>query len=275
MKKKSVKIFVSLVVLALILVLGFFANAFLGNPISKQLATRTAKAHLAEQYTDTDFYIEDVRFDFKGGYYYAHIKSPSSADSHFTLYLGMDGKLSRDSYKQDVLHRFNTATRLDDQYRDLVDSVLESPSLPFGLGYGYGILECTPREYVGCEGVPPHALIQEELELDRAYDIPKLGAEAGHLLIYAKEETVSVERTVEILLEIRRLMDDGGVPFRTIDFTLVHSKPEKGPLSEERVDVLSFPYEDIHADGMIERVKAANDAAIAYYAEQDALYKEY
>ena len=42
-------------------------DAFVGNPVSKMLATNTAKAHLAETYADTDYEIERVSYSFKDG----------------------------------------------------------------------------------------------------------------------------------------------------------------------------------------------------------------
>lgn len=274
MKKKVLHILALLTALALVVGLGFFANALMGNPISKRLATGTAKAHLEETYGDTDFYIEKLNYNFKNGNYIAYIESPTSIDSYFYLALGMDGKLLYDEYETLVLNGWNTSLRLNDQYHDLVNPILESPDLPFGLDFGYGELECMPREYIGGEGVSPYALVQEELELDHSYDIRQLGAEAGHLVIYAKEETVSIQRAAKILLEVRALMDEKNIPFRTVKFVLRSPQSENSSQSEKRIETLAFLYEDIHENGMTERVKAANDAAIAYYAKQDALYKE-
>ena len=43
MKKKSVKIILSLLSLFLVAVIAFFANAFFGNPVSKALAKNAAE----------------------------------------------------------------------------------------------------------------------------------------------------------------------------------------------------------------------------------------
>ena len=50
MKKKTLKIIALITAFILIIGLSWFANALLGNPISKMLATNTAKKHLAETY---------------------------------------------------------------------------------------------------------------------------------------------------------------------------------------------------------------------------------
>ena len=60
MKKKWLKIAALVVAFVIIAGLCVFANALVGNPLSKWLATRTAKAHLEEVYGDTDFVIEKI-----------------------------------------------------------------------------------------------------------------------------------------------------------------------------------------------------------------------
>ena len=65
MKKRVLKI--SAFCLAIILILGvcWFANGLVGNPISKVLARHTAEKHLAANYPNTDYAIEDVSYSFK------------------------------------------------------------------------------------------------------------------------------------------------------------------------------------------------------------------
>ena len=118
--------------------------------------------------------------------------------------------------------------------------------------------------------MPSYALIEEDLEIDKLYDITKLGTEAGHLIIYVDDETVSIERAAEIMLDVKHFMDEGGVPFYAMDFVLQYPRTED---DEARpggsIHILNFLYTDIYERGMTERVQAANDAALAYYAEQD------
>ncbi len=240
---------------AILLVIGLcmFANALIGNPISELLAKRAASAYLSRHYANTDFVIERTSYSFKDGGYHAYIISPSSADSYFTLYFDMAGNLSYDSYESMVANGQNTARRLDQAYRELTDSVLESPAFSFQSEIAFGELE-----------------IAEGLEPDRLYNIPKLGAEAGHLTVYVDENIVSIERAAEILLEIKRLMEQGGAPFHSIDFVLQYPREEEGgSRTEERVEVLGFLCADIYEAGMEERVRAANDAAAAYYEEME------
>ena len=65
MKKKTGKIILSLLSLFLVAVIAFFANAFFGNPVSKALAKNAAEKYLIEAYSDCDFEIDNVYFNFK------------------------------------------------------------------------------------------------------------------------------------------------------------------------------------------------------------------
>ena len=174
---------------ALVLIggLAWFSNALNGNPISKMLAQSTAERYLAEHYGDTDYYIDRVSYNFKDGNYHAFVRSPSSVDTTFTLSLTMLGSLQGDTYDH-VLSGWNTALRLDGEYRALADRVLEDPAFPYQCHIGYGCLEIYPTELLNstkaASEVPDYALNQDELILDHIYDIPALGRQAGHLILY-------------------------------------------------------------------------------------------
>lgn len=269
MKKKTLKTAALLAALLLIAGIGFFANALLGNPVSKLLAERAAKAYLAAQYGETDFAIKQINYNFKDGNYLVFIESPSSIDSYFSIYYDMGGRLKRDEYEDTVLSGSNTMRRLEMAYRELTDTVFESRVYPFGDNIAYGRLECVPREYAQ-DVDADYALIMEDLEPDRMYDIRELGAQAGRLIVYVDDETVSVERAAEVLLELRQLMDESGVPFHAIDLVLTYPCPEDGGKKPEgRVEVWQFLYEDIYEDGLTERVKAAKDFVTAQRAVLD------
>ena len=111
MKKRVLKIIALVVAIALIVTVCWFANALCGNPISKWLAQRAASAYLEEQYPDTDYYIERLGFSFKSTDYYAHVRSETSMDTQFTLYIDMVGNVYFDTY-DDVLSGAITAQRV-------------------------------------------------------------------------------------------------------------------------------------------------------------------
>ena len=271
MKKRILKIAAFVFAIALIVGVCVFANALVGNPISKAMATNTAEKHLEENYADKDFEIERVTFSFKDGYYHAFIYSPSSIDSDFTILVDMWGKLRYDTYEDRVLSGGNTADRISRDYRAVVDKVLDSQAFPYNEHIGYGDFDFYPRVHLEQYSVPEYALITEDLTLDAFYDVNELGAKHGKLTIYIDDDTVSYEKMSEILLDIRRIFDDAGVKFYVIDCVLEYQKNEDSSKKKEgRVEVREFLYSDIYEDGMVERVKASDEAARAYYDEQDA-----
>ena len=271
MKKKVLKIAALIIAIVLIVGVFIFANALVGNPISKAVATNTAEKHLEENYADKDFEIDRVTFSFKDGYYHAFVYSPSSIDSEFALVIDMWGNLRSDSYIDRVLSGWNTAERVSRDYRAAVDKVLDSQAFPYNEHIGYGDFDFYPREHLEEYSVSEYALITEDLTLDAFYDVNELGAKHGKLTIYIDDDTVSYERLSEILLDVRRIFDDAGIKFYIIDCVLEYQKNEDSSKKKEgRVEVREFLYTDIYEDGMVERVKSSDEAANAYYDQQDA-----
>ena len=270
MKKRILKI--AALVFAIVLIVGVcvFANGLVGNPISKAVATNTAEKHIEENFADKDFEIERVFYSFKDGYYHAFVYSPSSIDSDFTILVDMWGKLRYDTYEDRVLSGGNTADRISRDYRETVDKVLDSQVFPYNAHIGYGDFKFYPPEHLEEHSVPEYALITEDLTLDAFYDVNELGAKHGMLTIYIEDDTVTVEKLSKILLDIKTIFDNAGVKFYMIDCVLEYPKPEDGKRREERVEVMNFLYSDIYEEGMVERVRAADKAAKAYYNDQDA-----
>lgn len=269
MKKKILKTVAVIISIVLVIGVCVIANAFVGNPISKHIATNTAENHLEEKYSDRDFEIEKVIYNLKDGNYHAFIKSPSSIDSHFTVLIDMWGNLKIDNYEYSVLTGWNTANRLGSEYRGKVDEILDSQSFPYAVDIGFGDIEFISTEHENDPSVPDYAIIIEDLKLDGEYDINELGSKAGKLTIYIDDETVSYERLAELILEVKKIFDDAKVKFYALDFVLEYPKDENGTIKEGRAEVIDFLYADIYEENMIERVKASDESANAYYAEQD------
>jgi len=271
MKQKALKTAAFLTAVVLISGLGAFANALVGNPVSRLLAKRTAEAYLAKNYGDTGFVLEEVSYSFKEGGYYATIRSPGSDDLYFTLALDMAGNLLWDHYENMVANGENTARRLSQDYRELTDSVFESPAFPYTSAIAFGDLAFgDPEAGAYTQSGQVHRLSAEDLEPDGVYDIRKLGAEAGYLTVYIDDETVSVERAAEIMLDIKARLDACGIPFYAMHFVLQYPQPsEDAPRPEGQVEVIDFLSTDMKEPGMAARVEAANAAAEAYYTRMD------
>ena len=255
----------------------FVLISFFGNPISQFLVTQNAKEYLKENYQGTDFEIETVNYDFKTSDYYVHIMSPSSADSSFTLYAGLNGKIGYDSYEDAVVKKWNTAGRINDEYREAVDAVFNNPEFPYDSDIGFGDIDFTTDDFLDyafgtIDGPPEYAIKTESLELDKVYDVNEFGAKAGHLTVYVYDEDVSYEKLSEILLGIRNIMDEADVSFYVIDCVLEYPRPEDdGAWKEDRVEVMTFLYDDIYEEGLTQRVRKSDEKAKAWYARLDAL----
>ena len=271
MKKKFLKVLALVVAIILIIGIGIFANGLVGNPVSKYLATKSANEYLEKTYSDKDFVIEEVNYDFKTGGYYARVTSPTSIDSHFSLSFDLMGKLVLDAY-DDVTSGWNTAMRLEDDYRNAVKAITESKDFSEKYFIAYGEIPCVLSDYPLDEETPEYALQNEELVIDKIYDIKEVAAEHGKLVLYAYDDEVTHERLAELLLDIKNKFDNSGVTFKAVDFVLEPPKAEGEPMmSDEQIQIRNFYYSDIYEDGLVERVKKANQETIEYYEKLDSI----
>ena len=254
----------------------FFVNAFFGNPISHILADNAAHKYVEEKYSHMDVYVEKVGYSFKFPSYYAIVRSNSSIDTHFTVYITMDGKVEYDTYES-VLDGWNTYQRIDEEYREKVDAMWDDSVMPFQVNFGYGTLEMDEKELYGYKPIP-YGIKVSELELDKDYDVLELGKSAGHIVVYAYSEEITIEKMSEYMLAVKAEMDKAGITFYAMDFVLrVPVGEEYDAIAEEQGElyVNHFLYEDIYEEGMQERVQKAYEELDAYYTEMDDIYKDF
>ena len=250
---------------------------FFGNPVSKMLVTHSAEKYLLENFSDSDFEIGTVNYDFKTSNYYVCVVSPSSADSSFTIYAGLNGEIDYHSYEDAVVKKWNTATRINDDYREVVDVVLGNPDFPYDSDIGFGDISFTTDDVLDyafgtLDGPPEYAIKTESLELDKVYDVNEFGKKAGVLTIYVYDEDVSYEKLAEVLLGLRQIMDEANVSFYVIDCVLEYPKSENPEeWRDDRVEVMGMLYDDIYEEGLVERVRESDEKAKAYYARLDEL----
>lgn len=264
MKKKVLKITALVVAIALIIGIGLFADSLVGNPISYALAKSTAKKHIDENYSDSDYELSDVSYSFKDCYYHAHITSESSLDGDFSLMINAFGKVCYDNYDYHVKSGWNTACRIESEYREAVSALIESKSFPYDTHMGYGEIEFISTEDKDAPGIPNYAIPSEELTPDKFYDYNQFAKRAGKITIYLTDPAPTAERLGEILLDIRESFDAAGISFYAIDCILEGETPD-----DDRIEVVDFLYSDIYRTGIAKRVEASNFAANDYYYNQD------
>ena len=272
MKKKILKVIALVIALALLGGLGWFANGLVGNPVSRWLANRALNAYMEAHYAHMDLYPERFGFDFKSGGYFAYVRSETSQDTAFYIDMDMLGHVTYDSYDTWVTSKLNTERRVQEQYRELVDSILESPDFPYESNIMGGELEFEQDWEVGDYRDHSHAIPREELVMDKEYSLNEvldLGKRAGILTVYVMEDTVTLERAAQIMLDIRKIFDEAGIPFFRLDFVLQYPRPEEGepwPEGDVRADIL---YEDLYEEGLEDRIQESHDAIYAWFAEQE------
>ena len=242
------RIFAALIAFAMIAGLLYFAFSLNGNPVSYFLAKSSAEKYAAENYPG--YNVNSVAYNFKFGNYAVQLQKPDSEDCHFMASFGLDGKLLGDNFEGSVTRGFNTMARLNMRYRELVNTVLESPAYPFDTKIGFGELlfegddPDVDNRYI--DSAHPFSLSRDILTPDGLYDIRELGESGGLLTIYVYSEDKTPERAAEVLLELDSLMTRGGVSFHSIDLLLTSDDGEDYILT-------GFDRGDIFEDGLADR----------------------
>ena len=273
MKKKFWKWLALIIALVLIGYLGYFANSMLGNPISERLAANAAEKYLQTQFPGTDYFIDHINFSFKDSCYHAFVESPTSVDTYFSICITMLGEVWYDTFDS-VESGWNTYRRLEEEYRALTDTIFDNPAFPYQSNILFGTLEMQHKEALedpDITDIPDYAMVIDELVLDKVYDIGQLGAQAGRLVVYVDTDTITFQEAARIMLDIKKMFDDAGIPFYAMDFTLQYPLPEEGMRPDGDIRVEDFLYTDLYEEGLVQRLEQAHDALNAYYAQQNKL----
>ena len=260
-----------LAIAAAVVATGFglwFANAFLGNPLSAILARNAVDRYVDEVYSHLDLQRSRFGYDFKTGGYFAYLTSETSPDTAFYIRTDMLGNIRQDSYDTWVAHKYNTELRIREEYRVLTDTVFQSVDFPYELDIDYGDISFAGDAQWG-EAEYDFALSRDILELDKTYDVKELGRVAGVLTVYTMDDEVTVERAAEIMLHIREIFDDAGVPFRMLDFVLRTPKPEDGAPWPDTAVYARLSYENLQPKGMEERIRESHQSILAEYARMN------
>ena len=262
---------VAVIIAVLVMVGAYFCNGLFGNPVSKALVTKNAKEYVEEKYAADGYAVEDVRYDFKTGSYYVDVRCPDSLDKYFTLYGGFDGKIDFDTYDSAVDKKWNTASRIDGDYRKAAEAIFSAENFPYSSDITFGVLIFAESDSAVGNDAPEYAILTDSLELDGEYDIYELGKRAGCLTVYVEDDMVSAGRLSVILLRLKEAAEKEKVGFRAVNCVLQHPMDENYEREEGTVTVLDFPYDEIYERDLTARIKAADAEAKAYYAAEDEL----
>lgn len=245
--------------------LAIFANELVGNPVSKYLVKKSAQSYIEKTYPNDNFYIEDIGYSFKDKSYYVDVKCENSLDKYFNLRCDMLGSLLDDSYDSAITKKENTVRRVDEEYRQLVDSVFNSPTFKLESDINFGKL-CIDGfgEYEYNINVP-NKTFSSFLELDKIYDVREMGKDMGIITLYVQDKEVSEERFAQVLLEVKKVFDYNKVPFFAIDLVLEPIRNE-GEARGKGIRAEKILYSDIADDeGYLERVRNSIKATEEFY----------
>ena len=257
--------------------LGFFVNAFYGNPISALLARSTARQVLEEQFPGEPYTIESSNFVFKSGRYAVRVRREGSLDDWFYIDVMPNGAFHSIDYADRVPNCWNTWNRLAQDYYDLGKTIRELPDYPDEEASLPGF----PAEsvYVSahlrfCDREHPeeYSIFTEDLEVDGVYDLAELGAVAGELSVRAVNEDLTPETAASIMLKIHELTEEAGIRYAVMDFSLERQKNSREP--EDYIAAPLFPVSEITPDGLAERIREADAAYKAWVEAEDAAAQE-
>lgn len=267
--KKVLKIGALALALCLIGGILYLVSLFTGTPWGWVNAYVQGQKVIAN-HEGENYRIARIVYDFKLADYYVHLTTPDHIDGDFTVRI--DGDNVFDDYESRVLGLENTATRINEAYREKVGELMTKFEETYGFGtnyFGYGNIKFPDGRWLyACEetdALSPNAVKQAELELDKEYDALEMARTNGYLYFSLQKEERSFERAAEILLNFKRIADEKGIAFYAVEFH-IYKELEEGEYSwssEERISVPSFLYSDIYEEGLAERIEAAHNAEVA------------
>ena len=272
--KKSMKIASGITAFLLIAIILYFANGFVGNPVSKMIANKNSKEYISKEYKDINLQIEEVSYSFKDGGYHIQVKSLTSKDTYFEVVMSPFGKVVYDSYENNVTNKWNTYERINESYGSKVKKVFENKDFPYKSDICFGEIKekdieqsSEYKEY----NLPVYGIDRKDLILDKDYDISELGKTAGHIVFYAQNEEITLKKASEILLDIKNILSEKNIYFYAIDFTLEKPRDKDGVANPDdtSIRIEQFLYKDIYEEGLEKRLEKSQENTKKYYEKLD------
>lgn len=252
--KKVTQLFIKGMSALLVGVVLFYWNAFLGNPISRILANRTAEDYIEEQYPNMEFEEVKANYNFKKGAYGVYLQAKDSVDTHFTLSISQTGEVVNDDYDFYVASKLNTWYRINDGYSEMVDAIFLADDFPYPPVNNYGSLQRNDKEdaYFLRDS---YSLTLDDLEIDGVYDVKELAKTTGNIVLHTVDSQLNAERAGEMLLEIKEIFDQEDIPFYTISLIIEESENLEENPDIKRFETQEFFCSDIYEEGLVKRVE--------------------
>ena len=257
MKKKILKILAVIGGGLYIICFAYGVKVISDNIISRAEVKDIATEYIKKNYKGKDYYVKYVdHYSLKQGMFGVDIESKSSKDSYFYLEINMDGKIRRDNYEDAVEKRQNVACRLNEEYDALIQKTLKNKKTSFKLDDVWGELAWTSKELekygdiAETYGDVGDYIVADDLELDKKYDVGKIGKEAGCISIWIIDRKVTVEKATKYMLEVKEILDEENVSFYKMDFHLWHGVDFSKKLLSKDIHIYNVLQEDIKEEGL-------------------------
>lgn len=245
----------------------YLVDMFTGYPVSYFIVKDALDTYMEETYAGTDFIADKPHRVIKLGGFLVDVHSPSSQDSSFRIQMNCDGTIESDTYESNVKSGINTAMRLSHEYQELTRTIFESAVFPFEATCSGSFENAISgnSEVLNEPGTYPDKWDVKELVLDQKYDISQLSGQYGSLYLNVTTDDVSVGTAAEALLELRNIMEKSNLPFKSVDLWVCSQEQDPSEKPKETIHILNFGWDDIHEDGLEDRVQNAIHATNAHY----------
>lgn len=199
------KFFIGLTIVCALILL-FFYITFLGNPISRLMAEKSATKYIESHYKDLDLNRDRAYYNFKDGYYIVRLRDKKSEDTKFYLCFDSFGKLKQDTY-DDII--FNTEIRLSDELREYGSKLQEKYKFP------YEISLTTLNDD-----------LEEKLTLDQKFDFNNFKEDLNAQAFgYVKKP--SLEECFDALCDLQKIMDKTSLKVTKYSVILIPEENKK------------------------------------------------
>ena len=210
-KREKAKKIILIFAVGLAVAAAFFTYSFFfGNPILKSSAQSNIKTHVELNFPSLDLELSAVKYDRETGAFYAVAASPTSVDTHFSVYA--KGAEVWDYYSDSVKGLFNTIDRVELAFSETAKSALvKSGVIDEKAQTSVAVLDFVTARESGAFTV----------------DMPiKADIECDFTLYVTAEDTASVEALAQKLTEIKSVLGSAELPNIT-HLTIVLKQGEK------------------------------------------------
>ena len=238
-RRRLLKIGAALLGAGMIAFLLVLASAFVGNPVSKHIAGEEIRGHISKNYPNLELEVGEVRYNFKFSEYYAEVSSPTSKDTHFTVF--WRGSECYDDYKSAVLEGWNTCGRLADEYFAQIKPLLKT--IPGILAEDGSRVDVAKEDLEEGIDIPLDTPYQKGLPLDFT------------LSLYAGSAAPTLDEAAGLLEKAYRILKENGHSFTA--YGVFIQNPE---VDEAYVMVYDVPPEMIERGDLAEYLYECEDA---------------